>query len=177
MNSWAIPRRAFGTGNYRSRLSGDMLADHLHPRHFPTVSASTRCPCGTDAPVAVSQNFVDHCPPSLRHWYWIWSNCPSPCGLTLGFRTLLQPRRFITALSSVPAALRMYLTTSAPSRGQPVPAADGRLFGTVPGAPRPGNNHAGPMRECSCTRVTLRPCYFGRDGLSSRSRQGRLRRP
>jgi len=32
-----------------------------------------------------------------------------------------------------------------------LPAIEGRLFGTVPGAPRSGNNHAGRMRERSCT--------------------------
>jgi len=62
---------------------------------------------------------------------------PSPCGDQLAFTTLLQPRRFITALSSVPAALSLDLTPPAPSRGHPVPPTDGRLFGTEAGAPRP----------------------------------------
>ena len=69
---------------------------------------------------------------------------PSPCGAHARIHDPATPRRFITALSSVPAALRLDLTAPAPTGGHPVPATDGRLFGTVPGAPRPGNNHAGP---------------------------------
>ena len=79
---------------------------------------------------------------------------PNPCGAHARIHDPAPAPAFHHGSLVCPRGTEAGSYDPAPSRGQPVPATDGRLFGTVSGAPRPGNSHAGPMRERSCTRRT-----------------------